>query len=243
MRIGGRAVVCDGLAPGAFTVTWSPARRVRCVLGTYRLFKTAAPDEQLGTARSAVGLTTGGWEIPGLADVDGDGLQDGDLVEALDERPCRLAHAGSQSLRTRSEDLRPTGCRLGAAITAADFNGDGLGDVPLFNPGHQAARRVAPTRQSRQPSRTSFDGPAGAGWVAACAGDFDGDGLADVGWNNTIKATTSFGSCTERFPFAGDPSFAGLEGASGPPLQQTSMGMAVTISFGPKRQPTVSLCG
>ena len=73
-------------------------------------------------------------------------------------------------------------------VASGDFNGDGTSDALWFDPttGHMAVWLLRGTDVlERGPE---MPGPAGAGWTALGAGDYNYDGMADVLWGN---ATTN----------------------------------------------------
>src|SRR4029450_9600189 len=90
---------------------------------------------------------------------------------------------GTQLLQPGPEIPGPSGAGWSAA-TATDFNGDNMADVIWSNPGtNQMAVWLMRGTQLLLPG-PEIPGPIGEGWSVAHAADFNGDGMADVIWNN-----------------------------------------------------------
>jgi hypothetical protein len=70
------------------------------------------------------------------------------------------------------------------AVTVADFNRDGLPDVPWYNSGRSSiAVWLMNGTQVLWPG-PDLHGPSGGGWEATATGDLNSDSMADVLWSN-----------------------------------------------------------
>ena len=72
-----------------------------------------------------------------------------------------------------------------SAVTAADFNADGMSDILWFN--SVTGRMTVWLMEGAQllVAGAELPGPAGDGWAAVQAGDLNQDGMADVVWYNS----------------------------------------------------------
>lgn len=154
------------------------------------------PDREIPTG----GSDEFGFAVAGAGDVDGDGFADMLFGTSTDSRGGTVAllhyggdrsgidgseipvyHGGSSGYVVPSMDAAERFSR--SVSTAGDVDGDGLSDVIVGAPGADRAY-VWLGEPTRPPSRAPIvlQGPVGShfGASVACAGDVDGDGLADV---------------------------------------------------------------
>jgi hypothetical protein len=121
-----------------------------------------------------------------LGDVNGDGLSDIVWTEPRTNRMDVWLLDGTRQLEPGVHTQGPIGAGWGSS-SLADFNHDGLDDVLWAN---DAANSMAVwllegTRVLE--GGPEIPGPPGDGWSVAFANDVDGDGMADVAWQNRGK--------------------------------------------------------
>ena len=143
-----------------------------------------------GTVVSRVGAeipgpTGPGWTVAGLADFNFDGMADILWYDPNDQKVAIWLMRGTQLLEPGPEIPAPPGDGW-QPIAAADFNGDGTADL-LWNNLETDQITVWPVRGTSVLGQGPLlAGPQGAGWVAASAGDTNGDGMADVLFQNLL---------------------------------------------------------
>lgn len=165
------------------SMSCSAGTRANGLLGT----DTAAVGDKLGTAAVAAGDFNG----DGIADLalgapaDGSGRPGAVYVVfgRAGGLPCPLDLTAPGVLRI---DGSAADGQFGAALAAADVNGDGLTDLLIGAPGESAVYVLAGQRGAWPASVGSgaalrLAGPAGSGaGLGLGAGDVNGDGIADV---------------------------------------------------------------
>ena len=124
-----------------------------------------------------------GWKIVNAFDFNDDGLTDALWNDPTTNRVAVWLTRGTGLLEPGPVIPGPPG-RGWAAVTAQDFNRDGMADVPFFNPdvGRAAVWLFRGTHLVEM--GPEIPTPPGDGWVLAYAGDMDGDGMADLLWYN-----------------------------------------------------------
>ncbi len=126
-----------------------------------------------------------GWSVAGLGDFNLDGMAD-ILWYAPDEQKFAIwLMRGTRLLERGPEIPAPPGDGW-QPVATADFNGDGMTDL-LWNNLQTGDITVWPVRGTRILEQGPvLPGPGGSDWVAAAAGDTNGDGMADVLWQNLV---------------------------------------------------------
>jgi hypothetical protein len=125
-----------------------------------------------------------GWTAAAAGDFNGDGMADVLFYHAASNRMAVWLMDGAQVLARGPAQPSPSGPGW-SAVTTSDFNHDGMYDVLWANEGIKSiavwlmdgTRVLAPG--------PAIPGPAGDGWIATSAADFNADGMADVLWSNT----------------------------------------------------------
>ena len=70
-------------------------------------------------------------------------------------------------------------------VANGDFNSDGLQDILWYNPSPSRMAVWLLRSEGVLERGAQIPAPAGGGWVAVAAGDFNGDGMADALWQQT----------------------------------------------------------
>jgi hypothetical protein len=135
------------------------------------------------TGPELAGPSGAGWVDPSTGDFNLDGMTDVLWYDTESHRIAVWLMAGEEILERGLELPEPPDGDW-TAITAADFDADGLADV-IWN--DAAANRFVVWLMDGTHVREVgpvIPGPAGESWSVGSAGDTDGDGMADVLWQN-----------------------------------------------------------
>ena len=127
--------------------------------------------------------THASWKIIGSGDYNLDGQ-----VDVLWNEPTNNAIAvwlmrGTHLLTPGPVIHGPAG-EGWSPLTPADFNFDGMNDVPWSNSGSGSMAAWLMTGTHLLAPGPVIPGPLGAGWSAVTAADFNSDGAADMLWYN-----------------------------------------------------------
>ncbi|WP_437873865.1 FG-GAP repeat domain-containing protein [Sorangium sp. So ce363] len=130
------------------------------------------------------GLSGSGWRPIKPGDMNGDGLRD--VIWNNSDRGSLAVWLmnGTQVLRPVPELPGPSGDGWNA-ISVADFNRDGLPDVPWYNSGRNSISVWLMNGTQVLWPGPELHGPSGGGWKATATGDLNSDGTADVLWLNS----------------------------------------------------------
>jgi hypothetical protein len=167
--------------------TWIGARLTLLVIALTACSDTRAP---ITTAGAPIVAAPSAWKIVQAADFNDDGLADALWTDPGSGAIAVTLLRGTALLEAGPTIPGPAGAGW-APITAADFNLDGMADVPWFDvtSPHLAIWLMRGTHLA-EPG-PAIPGPTGDGWAAVMAGDCNGDGMADVLWYNAQKALIS----------------------------------------------------
>jgi hypothetical protein len=127
-----------------------------------------------------------GWVATNAGDFDADGLKDVFWYNPT-TRFMSIALMSATTLRMQGPVLPgPGGGGQWSPISTTDFNGDRMVDILWFNAVTQ--RMTVWLMAGTEPLLfgPEIPAPPGGSWTAASTGDFNGDGLADVLWENTV---------------------------------------------------------
>jgi surface antigen len=134
-----------------------------------------------------------GWQVAGTGDFDGDGVADILWRNSIsgDTHIWKINGATMTRLTSAVLDIVPPGSGWQVAGTG-DFDGDGDADVLWRNSisGDTHIWKINGATMTRLTSAVLDIVPPGSGWQVAGTGDFDGDGVDDILWRNTITGDT-----------------------------------------------------
>lgn len=125
-----------------------------------------------------------GWVVVTAADFNLDGQADVLWNNPTTNTMAVWLMRGTHLLAAGPEIPGPAGPGW-TAITAADFNFDGMNDVIWSNSARGSMAVWLMTGSHVLAAGAEIPGPAGPGWSVAYAGDFNFDGMADAIWQNT----------------------------------------------------------
>jgi hypothetical protein len=125
------------------------------------------------------------WTVVTLADFNADGMQDVLWFDTTTGRISVWLMRGTDVLETGAPIAAPAGDGW-VALNAADFNFDGMADVLWGNATTNCMAVWLMHSTCLLQAGAEFSVPEGTGWVAASAGDTNGDGMADVVWQNPV---------------------------------------------------------
>ena len=124
-----------------------------------------------------------GWSLLTPADFNADGMADVPWSNSGDGTMDTWLMAGTKLLLPGPVVPGPSGDGW-SAVTAADFNFDGMADMLWYNAGkHRMAVWLMAGTKLLLPG-PELPAPDGEGWSVVTAADFNLDGMADVLWNN-----------------------------------------------------------
>jgi FG-GAP-like repeat len=206
-------------------VSWFNPRDNRAAVWLMRGTHLAEPGREIR------GPEGPGWVLSYAGDFTGDGLGDFIWHDADNGRFTIWLMSGSHVTEKGPEIPGPPGDGW-IVPTTGDFNGDGMSDVVFLNPekNRMAIWLMAGTEVlERGPE---IPGPEGSGWLIPSAGDFDGDGLADIIWDNPGRGVMCVwlmrGTCL-REPGPETPGPPGPGWSVGSALDTNGDGMADTV--------------
>jgi nitrous oxidase accessory protein NosD len=142
----------------------------------------------LGAAKER--LTGGGWKVIGAGDFNYDGMADVLWNDPGKNTMAVWLMRGTQLLTPGPVIPGPSGAGW-SALTPADFNADGMADVPWSNSGEGTMATWLMAGTKLLLPGAVIPGPSGDGWSAVTAADFNFDGSADMLWHNAGKHTTA----------------------------------------------------
>lgn len=126
------------------------------------------------------------WLLFNVADTSGDGLGDiiwyspsANAIEVWLMDGTRVVATGAPIPGPPGEGWEP--------VTSTDFNGDGLSDVVWTDTERAVVAVWLLNGTQLLAAGPEIDGPSGEGWIVSGAGDTNGDGMADVAWNNSAE--------------------------------------------------------
>ncbi len=138
----------------------------------------------LGAAKES--LTADEWRVIGAGDFNFDGMADVLWNNPGENTMAVWRMRGTHLLTPGPVIPGPTGDGW-SALTPADFNFDGMVDVPWSNSGKGTMATWLMAGSSLLIPGPEILGPLGDGWSAVTAADFNFDGSADILWYNAGK--------------------------------------------------------
>jgi hypothetical protein len=166
----------DGMADLLWRNTTTGAIQVWLMNGTTPLFKGAPVAAPIGD----------GWIAANAGDFDFDGLRDVVWYNPTSQRTVITLMNATVQLAQGPVIPGPAGSGVWSLISTPDFNGDRLADLLWYNAVTQKMliwlmAGATPLREGPE-----IPAPPGGDWSVAQSGDFNGDGMGDVVWENTV---------------------------------------------------------
>ena len=139
---------------------------------------------QIADDSAAVGANPGpSWKVVGTGDFNGDGMSD-ILWQNSDGQVAIWEMNGLTQIPGGSSLVGPNPGPDWKAVGTGDFNGDGLSDILWQNANGQGSIWEM-NGLTQIPGGSAAVGPnPGPGWAEIGTGDFNGDGHADILWQN-----------------------------------------------------------
>ena len=154
-----------------------------------------------------------GWVAATTGDFNGDGMRDIVWYNPLTGSFSIALMAATARLVQGPVIPAPAGPGVWGPVSAADFNGDGMADILWYNATTQRMAVWLIHGTALLTPGPEIPAPPGAGWIATHTGDFNGDGAADVIWENPfthrfsvwLMAGTSLRVAGPELPGPGGP--------------------------------------
>jgi hypothetical protein len=130
--------------------------------------------------------TGNGWVATTTGDFNADGTKDIVWYNPVKRLMSIALMAATARLVQGPEIPTPGGPGVWGPVSAADFNGDGMADVVWYNATTQRMAVWLMRGTALLAAGPEIPAPPGGGWSAVTTGDFNGDGMADVIWENLV---------------------------------------------------------
>jgi hypothetical protein len=166
----------DRMADLLWRNTTTGAIQVWLMNGTAPIFKGAPVAPPIGA----------GWIATGASDFDFDGLKDVIWYNPTSRMVSIALMKGTTLLSQGAAMPGPSGPGLWSSLGAPDFNGDRMGDLLWYNAVTQKMLIWLMAGGTPLLVGPEIPAPPGGGWSLASIGDFNGDFMADVVWENLV---------------------------------------------------------